>query len=98
MPRGGIFNCHFLCEFMLVLFQCCFSKDLLLPGPMEIALNQADQMLGSCMRREHRLRGEGGWRQAEPGALGTQRAHVHAKWLLLCLTLCDPMNCSLQKY
>lgn len=44
---------------------------MLLTGPMEIALNQADQMLGSCMRREHRLRGEGGWRQAEPGALET---------------------------
>ena len=49
MPRGGIFNCHFLCEFMIVLFQCCFSKDLLLPGPVEVALNQADQMLGSCI-------------------------------------------------
>lgn len=53
---------------MIVLFQCYFSKDLLLPGPVEIALNQADQMLGSCMRREHSLRGEGGWR---PGALET---------------------------
>lgn len=24
MPRGGLFNCHFLCEFIIVLFQCCF--------------------------------------------------------------------------
>lgn len=37
---------------------------MLLPGPVEMALNQADHMLGSCVRREH---GAQRRRKLEPG-------------------------------
>ena len=54
----------FFVNSLLFYFSVVFSpKNLLLPGPAaEIALNQADQMLASCVRREHRARGEGSWR------------------------------------
>lgn len=48
---GCIFNYHFPREFIIVLFQCWFSKGLFLPGLAAIALIQASPMR-AAVRRE----------------------------------------------